>query len=143
MIEFCNLSKSWRRGFDAAAAISIYSTGQSHGLRLGAALYAGSNLLSLGFNDWNQTHPRSTKNEFAKNLHAEHAALLKRRHYDNARNLIMYVYRARINPDTDLIELACSRPCDNCMTLLESAKVRRIRFIDENGFANEISIRSS
>lgn len=141
MTHIKKLSKSWRRGFEAAAAISEYSTGHMLGMRLGAALYSGRNLLSLGFNDWFQTHPLSMKEEHPKNLHAEHAALLKRRHYDNPNNLTMYVYRAKINPQSHLMELACSRPCANCMVMMSVANVRRVRFINENGIPDELIIR--
>lgn len=140
MKELVKLTKTWRRGFEVAAAASIYSTGPRLGMRLGAALYSGSSLISIGANNWYRTHPDSRHPLFAKNIHAEHAALLKRKYYDNSKNLTMYVYRSRMNNITKETNLGCSRPCLNCMALLRLSNVRRIRYINEAGVPEEMKI---
>jgi deoxycytidylate deaminase len=142
MSMIAELSNSWRRGFEVAASASNHSTGPRLGMKLGAALYSGSSLISIGFNNWFRTHPesRNTSKDFDKNIHAEHSALLKRRHYTNSKNLTMYVYRSKINCNDKKFELACSKPCPNCMALLKYAGVRRVRFIDELGRAAEMKL---
>lgn len=143
-MHFTELSNSWRRGFgEAAASASIHSTSPRLGMKLGAALYAGSSQISIGFNSWFRTHPdnRSAKKDFEKNIHAEHSALLKRRHYNNSKNLTMYVFRAKSNCHNNYeIESACSRPCPNCVVLLKIGGVRRVRFIDEFGRPVEMKL---
>ena len=134
------LTGSWKRGMDAAKAASLLSNGTSLGYRLGAALYAGSNLLSVGYNDWRKSHPHGKNGEFDGNTHAEAMCLVKRRHYDNPSNLILYVSRTATNPKRTEEWDACSRPCERCMKLIELAGVRRIRFYDEEGNPAEIKL---
>jgi deoxycytidylate deaminase len=134
-----NLPNSWRRGFEAAEAASIYSDGVKLGERLGAALFAGPRIMSLGYNVWAKSHPASRHPKFDRCVHAEHMSLIKRRHYVNSNNLVMYVYRAKRENFKDAIA-ACSRPCKNCCMLLELANVRRVRFIDENGIPAEMRL---
>lgn len=127
-------NKRWLRGFQIAKAASVHSNGVSVSKRLGAALFSGSTLVAVGFNVWNQTHPDSRTHRFDRNLHAEHKAILKRQHYENAA-MIMYVYR-----ETTDGKPACSRPCSNCMVLLKEAGVARVRFIEWNGKYTEIKV---
>ena len=77
-----NLPKSWKRGFDAARAASVHSNGPMPGQKLGAALYAGSTLLSTGFNQWNKTHPNSKFKNYHGNTHAEVMSIIRRWHYN-------------------------------------------------------------
>lgn len=117
------VTRSWRRGFEAAKAASQNSIAPRHARKVGAALFAGSVLLSLGHNSYNHGHPRA-----GWNIHAEHRALLRRRHHESARGLTLYVYRELANG-----QLACCRPCENCWALLREAGVRVVRFVDEQG----------
>lgn len=139
MVE--HLPKSWKRGFEAAAAASEYSNGAGTGERMGSALYSGSSQVSVGFNIYNKTHPASgVFGGFNLGIHAEHAALIKRRHYSN-NNLIMYVYRQHIASDPNKHgKNGCSKPCANCMKLLAFAGVRWVRYINEFGKAEEMRI---
>ena len=133
-----NFSASWKRGFDAAQAASRLSNGPTSGTRMGAALYAGSNLLSVGFNDWTKTSPHSYYDNYCGSTHAEVSALLKRRHYDKSRNMILYVSRTITNPAQTEVWNGCSRPCAKCLEFSRINEIKRIRFFDENGSAIEI-----
>ena len=122
------ITKSWQRGFDAAKAARLYSNGRCPGHRLGAALFNGSNLISIGFNTFGKSHPSVAKKPWqSNNICAEHAALIKRQYFEDT-NLIIYVYREDWTGKS-----VCSRPCNSCMSIMRLANVRRIRFIDENG----------
>lgn len=102
-------------------------------MKVGAALFAKSTLLSIGFNTYDVTHPDSYRNhEFHRNIHAEHRAIIKRRHYENG-NLIMYVWRERADGSP-----GNCRPCHTCQTLLRDAGVKRVRFINSAGKFEEL-----
>jgi deoxycytidylate deaminase len=137
-MEHINLSKSWKRGFDAASAASMHSNGPTVGMRLGAALYAGSNLLSVGFNIWDKTTPHSSFSKYNGNVHAEVMALIKRWHYDKSNNLILYVCRTTTNSIQTIFKYGCSRPCSSCLMIAREYGIKRIRFIDENGKPKEV-----
>ena len=123
------LSSSWLKGFQVAEAASLYATAPRVGLRIGAALYSKSILLSIGFNTFNVTHPEADRCiEFDRNIHAEHRAIIKRQHYGSS-NLIMYVYRELFDGST----ANCS-PCKRCQFLMKEAGVKRVRFTQCSGF---------
>lgn len=121
------------RGFEAAFAASLLSDAPRVGLRLGAALYSGSRLLSVGANRWH-SHPDSDNNNvFCRSLHAEHCALVRRQHYDAPSRMTLYVARRREDGST-----GCSRPCSNCVALARLAGVRRVWFYNAAGKQEEI-----
>ena len=112
------------RGFDAAFAASLLSDAPRIGLRMGAALFSGSRLLSVGANLYGRSHPASAQSkEFWRSTHCEHVALLKRQHYDVTSKLTLYVARRRSDGS-----IGSSRPCHNCMDLCRQAGVTRIWF---------------
>jgi deoxycytidylate deaminase len=140
-----HLSGAWERGFRSAEAASLLSNGPQQGYRLGAALYAGSNLLSIGCNLWDKTTPHSHHSRYEPdpyngNVHAEAMCLVRRLHYDNSRNLILYVSRTTTNSFRTETQAGCSRPCAKCMSLIEISGVRRVRFYNENGEPAEIKL---
>lgn len=123
------------RGMSVALAASLLSNAPRCGLRLGAALYHGSRLLSIGTNKWH-SHPASDNNEtFCRSLHAEHCALVRRQHYDVPSRMTMYVARRREDGT-----LGCSKPCPNCMVLARLAGVRRVWFYNAAGKPEEITL---
>lgn len=122
------------RGLAVALAASLLSTAPRTGLCLGAALYHGSRLLSVGANRWT-THPASDNENFTRSLHAEHVALLRRWHYDAPSRMTLYVARKREDGS-----LGCSRPCPNCIALARLAGVRRIYFYDAIGKIGEMKL---
>ena len=125
--------KRWIRGFEAAQAAAAHSDGKIIGSRMGAALYAGPNLLAVGFNIYTKTHPDGKRQNYDITIHAEQMALFRRRHYDNDSNLIMYVWRETVGGVA-----ALSKPCVNCQERLRVAGVRRVRYINERGEAAEM-----
>jgi hypothetical protein len=114
-----------QRGFDASFAAAELSDAPRAGLRMGASLWVGARLLSVGSNRWH-SHPASDNNGFNRSLHAEHVAILRRQHYDlPSGRLTMYVAR-RLADGT----VGDSRPCANCLRLLRIAEVRRVWFYE-------------
>jgi deoxycytidylate deaminase len=128
-----NLSKRWKTGFNAACVARNLSNGPTPGKRVGAALFSGSKLLSIGYNNYGQTHPDAATGQHNLNIHAEHMALIKRRHREDV-NLIMYVYRETSTG------VGCSMPCNNCRKLLIVANINRIRYIDQTGEYVEVKL---
>jgi tRNA(Arg) A34 adenosine deaminase TadA len=119
------LTASWKRGFAAAKAAKEYSNGDRPGEKMGAALFSGSILISIGFNTYDKTHPSSKKKNFS--VHAEHACIIKRQYKEDGNNLTMYVYReTQVNKGVLLPSI--SRPCENCLGILKLAGVKRVRF---------------
>jgi deoxycytidylate deaminase len=122
------------KSFDVALAASLLSTAPRIGLRMGAALYAGSRLLSVGCNWYNRTHPSSGNHkDYSLSVHAEHAALLRRQHYENTKGMTMYVARMRADGS-----LGCSKPCSNCLDLCRIVGVQRIRYFDHDANQKEL-----
>jgi deoxycytidylate deaminase len=116
----------------------MYSNGSKASRKIGAALFSKGNLLSIGFNQWGVTHPASDNGvDFTRNLHAEHKAVLKRRHYDN-NNLVLYTYRETCDGMP-----ACSKPCNNCMEIISEAGIKKVRYIDNNGQMIEMNTYST
>lgn len=122
------------RGFETALAASLLSSAPRRGLCMGAALFHGSRLLSVGANRWT-THPASNNEDFTRSLHAEHVALLRRWHYDAPSRMTLYVARKREDGT-----LGCSKPCANCMALARLAGVRRVWFYNHKGQSEEVTL---
>lgn len=129
------LNKSWRKGFEIAKAVIQYSDGKTPGRRLGAALFNGNKLLSVGFNKLGQSHPIGFNGKHDRSIHAEVAALIKRKHYDDTGNLIMYVYRENYNNVP-----VCSKPCSMCEALMREAGIKRVRYINSEGIFVEMKL---
>lgn len=121
------------RGFDAAFAAALLSDAPRVGLRMGASLFTGNRLLSVGANLYGRSHPASMKSkDFLCSTHCEHVALLRRQHYDVTSRLTLYVARRRSDGT-----IGNSRPCMNCLRLCQLAEVGRVWFY-ENGERKEI-----
>jgi deoxycytidylate deaminase len=125
------------RGFDVALAAALLSNAPRPGLRMGASLFAGSRLLSVGANKWATTHPDSDNRVFCRTIHAEHVSLIARRHFDTRGGLTLYVARRRADGS-----LGCSRPCPNCLELARLAGVTRVRYFDHSGKQEELNVTS-
>jgi deoxycytidylate deaminase len=119
------------RKFEIARAASFLSRART-ARKVGAALFSGSILLSVGSNEYNKTHPNSAP---YCNLHAEHRCLLRRQWRENGKNLCIYVYRELSNGT-----LACSKPCHNCMNLLKEAGVKKAYYFDKLGVITSLKI---
>ena len=126
------MNKHWIRGFDAAKSAKQHSTAPKHSRKMGAALFSGSTLVSIGFNKYCYSHPES--NVLSTATHAEHVAILRRRHYSN-KNLIMYVYR-----EDSKNRPVCSKPCKNCQTILRDIGVKRVRYYSSDDEPKEMKL---
>jgi deoxycytidylate deaminase len=122
---------SWKRGFSVAKVAKVHSNGQRLGEKMGAALFSGPILVSIGYNTYDKTHPEAKNRRFTRCVHAEHQALLKRRYSDD-KDLTMYVYREKYGPH-GIIKEGNSRPCESCMRIMKLAGVKAVRFFDEQG----------
>lgn len=124
------------RGFDAALAVSLLSNAPRAGVRLGAALFSGSRLLAVGANRYEHSHPSSdNSSEYTLSLHAEHACLLRRWHYDKEPGLTLYVARRRHDGT-----LGCSMPCKNCLRLCGVAGISAVHFYDVDGKPEKLTL---
>ena len=124
-----------QRGFDAALAAAELSDAPRTARKMGASLWVGPRLLSVGYNRW-QSHPSSDNTEFNRSLHAENVAIIRRQHYDRMSGfLTLYVARRLASG-----EMGCSKPCANCMALARLAGVRRVWFYNHKGQPEEITL---
>jgi deoxycytidylate deaminase len=123
------------RGFSVAFATAQLSDAPRAGLKMGASLYAGSRLLSVGANRWH-SHPASDNSGgFSRTLHAEAVALIRRQHFDKpSGRLTLYVARRLADGS-----IGDSRPCKNCLRLCREAGIARVRFY-EGGQRQEITL---
>ena len=126
------MNDSWKNGFDAAREGSRLAKAPRHSRKVGAALYGGSRLLSIGFNEYGKTHPADRRE---RSLHAEHRAILRRQHFVTSGRQILYVWRETADGCA-----ANSTPCLNCMRLIREADIKIIRYIDEYGEAKELKL---
>jgi len=117
----------------------MLSNGPQQSMMLGAALFSGPRLLSVGCNIWGKTTPRNMHREYNGNVHAEVACLVRRQHYANA-NLTLYVARLTTNVHRNTYARGCSRPCDLCMDFIRSVGVKKVRFYDDRGLPTEIRL---
>ncbi len=124
-----------QRGFDTALAAAELSDAPRTARKMGASLWVGSRLLSVGYNRYH-SHPDSNNEGFCRSLHAEHVALLRRQHYDRISGR-MTIYVARKLADGSV---GTSRPCDNCIRLLQVAGVNKVWFHEPNGIAQNINL---
>lgn len=146
IISLSELPASITRGFEAALVASNHSDGLQRRLRMGAAIYAGSRLLSIGFNQYQKTKPgnkffkvgeNGVIKEFLKTIHAEQTALIKIRHRDYSNNkLSMYIYRADSNGNP-----ATSAPCPMCQEMISSYGINTVHFIAPGGYYGKWDVR--
>jgi len=131
------MANKTERGMEVAAVASKLATAPFTRTKMGAALFAGSRLVSIGFNKYSKSHPdhkiHKRDENFLYNIHAEQAALIKRRHYDNGGNLVMYVWRERQDGTP-----GCSKPCSMCQALLKEAGVRKVIYYNDQGVVEEM-----
>ncbi len=128
------ITKRWIQGFEAAKAASECSDGFKNRDKMGSAIFFGSRLLSIGFNQYSKIDA-STKKQLS--MHAEKAALskIKYRNYESVK-LICYV--VRMNSKNQYV---VSKPCKSCITALTEGGIHSVRFVNSNGNAEEIFLQ--
>ena len=124
--------------FRSAEAISNIS---DHKYQIGCVVVNGHKIISSGCNSHIRKHPfqaRLDKKKFnadcAGYLHAEIDALLPliRDKIDLSRATI-YTFRKHRNGN-----IAMSRPCSRCMSVIKSLGIRKIKYSTEYGYASEV-----
>lgn len=134
------LSKTQQSFFRAADSVRVLSNHPKK--QLGCVLVDKHRIISSGYNSWTRCSPIQRQmdvdrfGESGKHrgpVHAETACLLPliRQGYDMTR-ADLYIVRRHKNGD-----LAMSRPCPGCMSLLLANGVRRVYYTIENGYAEE------
>jgi|SRR5690242_17961026 len=126
------MNESWKRGFDTAKEGARLAKAPRHSRKVGAALYSGPRLLSIGFNSYAQTHPNDHR---GYSIHAEHRALLRRQHYSTHRKQIIYVWR-----ETADGQPANCTPCAHCIELMREAGIGIVRYINDERNPVEVKI---
>lgn len=138
-----NLSKRERAFYATAKDISMLS---NHRARLGCIVVDKHRIISSGCNSKTKCHPLQIEldNQFFPGyenkgpIHAETAALLPliRRRVDLT-GATLYLYREDRNGN-----LAPSRPCARCMTLIRELGIKQIKYTTSDGFATEKIIKN-
>ena len=113
------------------AAIKAAQLSQFYAHRVGAALFDGPRLVTLGFNR-HKSHPDSS----CFTQHAEFDSL-KRVKWKKTANLVMYVARLT---RTDKISLA--RPCLQCQDVLLRTGIKKVFFTNYYGEMEEFTLET-
>lgn len=110
------------RGIKAAADAAKFATHSRY--QVGAAIYIGSKLISVGWNE-DKTDPK--QHSIFRWRHAETASLVGTRKTDLTKATI---YVARVTK-TGLLRIA--KPCVDCQRLLKAAGIRKVVYTDRSG----------
>lgn len=127
-----------KRGFEAAKAASVCSDGYQVRDRMGTAIFAGSRLLAVGFNQFHKSRPgnkfiKVVDNkivEFYRATHSEQAVLDRIKYSENYSNskLILYIYRETADGMP-----SASAPCLMCQQVIKNSAVSIVRFFTMSG----------
>ena len=139
------LTGRWIKGFKAAQEAIVYSKGKCPGSCLGAAIFNGNRLLATGFNTKTKTKPhnvviKTDGTGYSITTHAEQAAVDKVKYiiseesYNSIR-LIMYVVRLNA-----FGKFVCSKPCNMCRDYIKQYGIKTVRFINDNGLPEEMTL---
>lgn len=116
------------RGLKAAIKAAFDSDFREH--KVGAALFKGARLLSLGAN-YKKSHPANTA---CWSQHAEFSTLLG---YEQEELAGTTLYVARL---TRTNRVSCARPCPECQALILRKGVDRVFFTNYEGVLEEMDL---
>lgn len=116
------VSQGLERGMRAAIKAALLSGAEHH--RVGAALFKGKALVSIGWNS-KKTHPASLTRYKAH--HAEFACLTGLYKTDLATTTI---FVARITKGGNI---GMSKPCDACSSLLRASGIKKVFYTNNKG----------
>ena len=105
------------RMFDLAKRVSLKSSSK---FKLGCVIVNKKQIVTLGHNDMNKTHPKVPS--IWKTLHAEIHALIGVP-YNKTRGCIAYVYRETYDGIP-----ANSKPCEMCEAALRLAGIKKVYY---------------
>ena len=132
------LGKKDKSYFKVAEAVSELS---DHRCKIGCVVVNNHHIISSGHNSATASHGFQAKiNKQFFNMdskgckHAEIDALLPliRSHIDLSR-ATLYIFRRN-----GMDELAMSRPCERCMSVIQKYGIKRLKYTTPNGYASEI-----
>jgi len=115
-------TRSIRRGIKYAHKAALASMAQHY--RVGAAIFKGPRLISIGWNS-EKTHPSSCTRYSAH--HAEFSALVGNYKYDLVGASIFVV---RITPSG---KIGMAKPCDACQDFIYAAGITKVFYTNFNG----------
>ena len=136
------ITNRWLRGFNAAKNAIVETGGKPLRHCLGAAIFHGNRLLSNGTNGY-KTKPENVVSkedgsEYYVTCHAEQIAVDGIKHYgydESNTKLIMYV--VRVNSSNMFVT---SKPCNMCIDYMKRYGIKLVRFINDKGIPEEMSI---
>ena len=122
-------------------AVSLAKTSK-HQIRVGAVLVSGKDIISVGVNSTEKSHPlqkyyndryRNFKVDIYNHIHAELDSILK---YRRMRIELpkLKIYIARINKNGELVP---GYPCSSCFPLITDNGIKSIIYSTRNGFEIE------
>ena len=120
------MRKRVKRGLRAAVSAARSSHFYAH--RVGAAIFKGAAVISLGCN-LAKTHPQSPD---CYSTHAEFSAILKGK---DVRGASLFVARL-----TRTNKVSCAKPCESCQQLIEKAGISRVFYTNYNGEMEEYKV---
>lgn len=121
-MKLLDAPRAIRRGMKAAEKAAMLSTSPCH--RVGAALFRGNKLISIGFNS-TKSHPRSSTLDGMH--HAEFACLMGLWKYSIVGSVVFVLRLTRAN------RKGISKPCPECHKLLEMLGVKKVFYINKAG----------
>ena len=107
--------------FKSARLASYLSDAPYPGKRLAAVIHKGKQIFALGINSFEKTHTLQG-GSVRQYLHAEIAALLKRRYYDDLSSCSITVYRESHGKP------ALAKPCNQCQRIMKSMGIKKVYF---------------
>lgn len=111
-----------QRGFAAALKAARRSQFYSH--RVGAAVFIGAKLISLGYNR-HKSHPKSSPRTCTQ--HAEFNSLIRLAGNDLS-NAVLFVARL-----TRTNRVSCAKPCPDCQAIISRMNIRRVFYTNHDG----------
>lgn len=105
--------------FKIARLSSYLSDAPYPGKRMGAVIHKKKQILAIGVNSFDKTHTLQG-NGLRPFLHAEVAAILKRRHYDDVEECSITVYREVHGKP------ALAKPCNQCQRIMKAAGIKKV-----------------
>lgn len=107
------------------AAINAAHASNSPNFKVGAAIMRGSKVISVGWNYFRKTHPRSCTH--LSTVHAEVNVLngLRREELEGCD-----IFVARVTPG-GIVSIA--KPCEGCQEMLGALPIRRVYYTNRQG----------
>lgn len=115
------------KGIKAALKAARYSEFHSH--KVGAAVFEGSKLISMGYN-LRKSHP---KNASQWSRHAEFNSLIRFLNA-NLSNAILYVARL-----TRTGKVSCAKPCKTCQEFISKFRIKHVFYTNHQGILEKLS----